>query len=91
MTLKEDLEEVFGTDILEVLKDHKEFTQAFNKEQQSIILTVLKKIIKQQEFHDYDDKNPHDESLGKDIRELDEKLLNHRHDLGKTYTAKAEV
>jgi hypothetical protein len=81
--------DMYGDDLIEYLMDDNDdsgFDKLFTKEQRVALLALFKKVMYAQSFHEYKDKNPHDEQLS----DLSAKLRNHRHDTTKQYSAKPE-
>lgn len=82
-------DDMYGNDLIEYLMNEKEdsgFDKLFTREQRIALLALFRKVMYAQEFHEFKDKNPHDEQLS----DLAAKLRNHRHDTSKQYSAKPE-
>jgi hypothetical protein len=77
-------------ELADELKDNKFFQRAFSPDQIKFLSFILKRIAFNANFHEYDDSAPHDETIGKEIVRLEKKLENHRHETGKTFSAKPE-
>jgi len=86
-------EDAYSDDLITFLLDGGEngsFAKQFTKEQRIALVAVFQRIVQSQDFHQYKDENPHNETLGQTISNTDAKLRNHRHDLNKTFSSKAE-
>lgn len=70
--------------------DGKILRQAFTPEQYRIIKALLTKLGEALDWHMDKQEDPHSETLGDKISRLDAKLRNHRHETGKTFSAKPE-
>jgi hypothetical protein len=71
--------------------DEKLFEKAFpNIEQRAAITALFSRTLDMLKFHTEDDESAHEEYLGKKLANVDAKLRNHRHELDKTYSAKAD-
>ena len=86
-------EDAYSDDLITFLLDGGEagsFAKLFTKEQRIALIAIIQRIVQSQDFHQYKDERPHEESLGKIISTNEAKLRNHRHDLNKTFSAKPE-
>ncbi len=97
-TLKADVEaflpeDAYSDDLIKFLLNGGEngsFAKLFTKEQRIVLIAIFQRIVQSQDFHQYKDQNPHNETLGKAYSNLDAKLRNHRHNLNKTFSSKPE-
>jgi hypothetical protein len=69
--------------------DGKILAKAFTSEQYSIIKAIVKAISDAYEFHDGKESESHPD-LREAISKVEAKLRNHRHETGKSFSAKAE-
>jgi hypothetical protein len=69
--------------------DGKILGQAFTPEQYRIIKALFTKLGKALDWHSDENDEPH-EKIQEKIRILDAKLRNHRHELDKNFSSKAE-
>jgi hypothetical protein len=84
-------DDAWSEDFTEFLKKDADFAKIFpSKEQREALILIVERIVKMMDFHVNEDKNPHDETLGQSLSQTDAKLRNHRHDLNKTFSSKAE-
>jgi hypothetical protein len=84
-------EDIWGDDLTKFLKESEEFAKLFpNKEQKEALIAIFANINFMVHFHAYEDTNPHESTLAKRLFDSDAKLRNHRHQLDKNFSAKAE-
>ena len=85
-----DLSHLWGmNDLFQSEQDQKMFQKIFNPEQFEIIKLIVDRVVKAIEWHNKDDPEAH-LTLNNSIRNLDAKLRNHRHELNKPFSSKAE-
>jgi hypothetical protein len=63
--------------------------KVFNEEQLAVVTQILKNVVHALEFHGTEDDGTHPD-LREQIKKVDAKLRNHRHELNKNFSAKAE-
>lgn len=93
-TLEDEIRECdeYGIDFLDWLEKQKEFKRIFdNKEKRGVLLAIFTRISNEINFHTDEDTNPHQETLAQGINENESDIKNHRHDLTKCFSAKAET
>lgn len=84
-------EDAWSDDLTKFLKTDPEFAKLFpDKEQREALIAIFAKVTFMVDFHTYEDTSPHGETLAKKMFETDAKLRNHRHQMDKSYSAKAE-
>jgi hypothetical protein len=83
-------DDAWDEDFAVFLEKDEAFAKLFSKEQKQALIAIIDRVIKMINFHAYDDKAPHEDTLSDRINQTDSKLRNHRHDLGKQFTAKPE-
>ncbi len=70
-------------------KDKATLLKIFNAEQLALITQLLKNVVAALEWHNKEDSESHPE-IRESIKSTDAKLRNHRHQLDKNFSAKAE-
>jgi len=84
------------TDPSEKINDYNGFSDAqtlrkiFTEEQQEFIRILVSNVIKMMTFHNTESLAEAHKDIHEEIEKINAKLRNHRHDLNKTYSAKAE-
>jgi hypothetical protein len=67
--------------------------QAFSVEQRQLIADLINEILTWYKFHTEDDSEPHPKafkSIAEPLDKLEAKFRNHRHETGKTFSAKPD-
>jgi tRNA U38,U39,U40 pseudouridine synthase TruA len=83
-------DDAVSDDLVKFLKADTDFAKIFSKEQREAIIAIIARIVSTHDFHAYTDEQPHSETIAKRVYDLEAKLRNHRHDMGKIFTAKPE-
>jgi hypothetical protein len=83
-------DDAYGDDLISFLKEDSVFGKLFSKEQKEALIAIFKRLVNIEDYHGYKDTCPHEETLGKAINQLEAKFRNHRHETGKTFSAKPE-
>ena len=86
-------DDAWGDDFTKFLESDETIAKLFSKEQKQALVAIIGRVVKMINFHACEDKAPHEDKfiqLNDNTEKVDAKLRNHRHDLGKQYSAKPE-
>lgn len=76
--------------IVDFLKSDASIAKLFTKEQRVALIAIVERILDIHYYHADDEEKPHQEQIFVKIDNVEAKLRNHRHETGKTFSAKAE-
>lgn len=74
----------------ETLEDTPAFKKGFTPTQRTLILQIAKTILKIREYHQTEEEEPH-EKLHRQLRQLNENFMKHRHQKNGSYGGHAEL
>jgi hypothetical protein len=71
------------------ISDAETLAKIFNPEQLRFVKILLKNVVEALAFHNKEDDSTHPD-MREELKKMDAKLRNHRHELSTSYSAKAE-